>query len=193
MNNSSLSQIEWIPWYSLGIWWLITGFWVKSAKKKEPLAARAFTLALFGLSLAMLFSRAFENGLLGRRFLGADPRFAWLGIGLTFAGAGIATWARAVLGKNWSAAVEVKRDHELIRSGPYAHIRHPIYTGLLMAVVGTAITIGEFRGLAAIALILVAHTLKAKREEAAMIAEFGEKYSQYRSETGFLFPRWQKH
>ena len=72
--------------------------------------------------------------------------FGMAGIVLTYAGLMLAIWARLSLGTNWSAVVDRKIGHELIRSGPYAYLRHPTYSGLLLAVIGTAIEIGEWRG-----------------------------------------------
>jgi protein-S-isoprenylcysteine O-methyltransferase Ste14 len=136
-----------------------------------------------------LFSKDLRFGRLGERFLVRDPWLEAAGLALTYAGAALAIWARWSLGENWSAEVSVKTDHQLIRSGPYAHVRHPIYAGLLLAVIGTAVVIGEWRGLLAILIWSVGHTLKAKREEAVMIATFGDQYQQHRTETGFLLPR----
>jgi protein-S-isoprenylcysteine O-methyltransferase Ste14 len=68
-------------------------------------------------------------------------------------------------------------------------VRRPIYAGLLLAVIGTAVVIGEWRGLLAILIWSVGHTLKAKREEAVMIATFGDQYQRQRTETRFLLPR----
>ena len=83
----------------------------------------------------------------------------------------------------------MKKDHQLVRSGPYAQVRHPIYGGLLLAITGTAVVIGEWRGLLAILIWSVGHSLKANREEAVMVATFGKQYQQYQRETGFLLPR----
>ena len=77
----------------------------------------------------------------------------WLGLIMVAAGIAFAVWARHYLGRNWSGTVTVKQDHELIRSGPYRLVRHPIYTGLLLAILGTAVAFGEWRGLLAFALL----------------------------------------
>lgn len=69
----------------------------------------------------------------------------WLGLLMVICGLAFAVWARIHLGRNWSGTVTVKEDHELIRSGPYGIVRHPIYTGLLLAIAGTAIVFGEWR------------------------------------------------
>ena len=83
----------------------------------------------------------------------------------------------------------LKVDHQLIRSGPYAYVRHPIYTGLFLATAGTALVVGEWRAVVGVLLTLVAHSRKAAKEEALLATEFGEQYQDYRKHTGFLTPR----
>jgi protein-S-isoprenylcysteine O-methyltransferase Ste14 len=108
---------------------------------------------------------------------------------LTVAGIGFAIWARYHIGRNWSGEVTIRQEHELIRTGPYSHIRHPIYTGLIVAVAGTAIVIGEYRALLALALILIGFTVKAKREESMLEPQFGPSFAEHRRHTGFFLPR----
>jgi protein-S-isoprenylcysteine O-methyltransferase Ste14 len=141
--------------------------------------------------LVLLFSKSFAFGRLAIRMFSPTPALDWTGVALTFVGSILAIWARLILGQNWSAEVSLKAGHELVRSGPYAYIRHPIYAGLLLAVIGTATILGEWRGLAAIALFAIAHGLKARKEERFLSAEFGEEYRQYRERTGSLLPRLQ--
>jgi protein-S-isoprenylcysteine O-methyltransferase Ste14 len=112
-----------------------------------------------------------------------------LGAILTAAGVAFAIWARRHIGKNWSAQVTIRQEHELIRSGPYARIRHPIYTGLLLAVAATAIAIGEYRAIVAFAVIAIGFVVKAKREEAFLATQFGPAFDEHRRQTGFFLPR----
>jgi protein-S-isoprenylcysteine O-methyltransferase Ste14 len=93
------------------------------------------------------------------------------------------------IGEYWSSRVTLKEGHRLIRSGPYQFVRHPIYTGMLVGVIGNALTIGEWRGILAVVLVLCAHWRKARREEFLLTTEFGQEYTAYRRSTGFLFPR----
>jgi protein-S-isoprenylcysteine O-methyltransferase Ste14 len=83
--------------------------------------------------------------------------------------------------------VVVKEDHALVRTGPYARVRHPIYSGLLLAFLGTAVAIGEWRGLVAVALAFVALVRKSAEEERRMRETFPD-YEQYRRETAALIP-----
>ena len=93
-----------------------------------------------------------------------------------------------MLGRNWSGVVTVKQDHELIRSGPYRYVRHPIYTGLLIAFAGSAIARGEWRGILALAIVFAALWRKLRLEERWMIETFGDAYLRYRAEVRALIP-----
>jgi protein-S-isoprenylcysteine O-methyltransferase Ste14 len=92
------------------------------------------------------------------------------------------------LAGNWSGSVTLKQDHELIRTGPYRFVRHPIYTGALIAVLGTAFAIGQLRGLLAFALTFFAFRYKSQIEERLMIENFGDAYRSYRSSVKALIP-----
>jgi protein-S-isoprenylcysteine O-methyltransferase Ste14 len=83
----------------------------------------------------------------------------------------------------------LKEDHELIRSGPYAKVRHPIYSGVLLGAAGTALVQGKWRDILGIGLIFLAHSFKARKEEALMTRQFGSEYDEYRKQTGALIPR----
>jgi protein-S-isoprenylcysteine O-methyltransferase Ste14 len=116
--------------------------------------------------------------------------FGWylVGLALVLAGLGFTVVARVWLGRNWSGMVTLKQDHELIRSGPYALVRHPIYSGLLLALIGTAIVVGRWRALIALVLFLVGILLKMRKEEQFMAEAFGDAYARYRGEVAALVP-----
>ena len=113
-------------------------------------------------------------------------------LGLVLAGAGVAfaIWARWHLGRNWSAIVSIREEHELIRTGPYCAVRHPIYTGMLLAVTGTVLIVGEFRALIAFAIVLGSFYWKARKEEYWLAREFGERFEAHAKHTGMFFPRF---
>jgi protein-S-isoprenylcysteine O-methyltransferase Ste14 len=113
---------------------------------------------------------------------------AWTGLGLVIAGAAIAVWARALLGSNWSATVTLKRGHELVRRGPYALVRHPIYSGLLLGVLGTALALGEVRGIVAFAVAFIDWGIKSATEERFLVDQFYGSYVRYRAEVKRLIP-----
>lgn len=189
MKAQTLQLIYVIPWYIFGAYWLLTWLRVKRTKTSEPLASRLVTIIPMVLACELLFSDASLIRPLRQRFVPTDAWIAWLGLALTTLGVGIAIWARYCIGEYWSARVTLKEGHQLIRSGPYQFVRHPIYTGMLVGAIGSALTLGEWRGVLAVALVLATHWRKARREESLLTAEFGEQYAAYRRSTGFLFPR----
>jgi protein-S-isoprenylcysteine O-methyltransferase Ste14 len=190
LQHMSLWQIELLPWYAFLLVWAVAALWVKSAKVAEPLSTRLAYGSLMAMGFFLLFSHRAEISVLKSRFVGTAHWIELTGVALTFAGAALGIWARLILGENWSAQVTRKVGHELTKSGPYAFVRHPIYSGLLLAVIGTAIVVGEWRGIVAIPLVLASESVKARREEQFMLEEFGDAYVQYRNQTGFLIPGW---
>ena len=83
----------------------------------------------------------------------------------------------------------VREQHELIRSGPYRVVRHPIYTGILLAMIGTFLASGKVRGLLAVLFVWIGWTIKSRIEEEFMMRTFGAQYEEYRQTTAALFPR----
>jgi protein-S-isoprenylcysteine O-methyltransferase Ste14 len=83
----------------------------------------------------------------------------------------------------------IKVDHQLISSGPYAYMRHPIYSGVLFAVGGTALALGELRGVLALFLLFVMFTVKARKEDRLLANSFGKAFEEYRRQTGGVIPR----
>jgi protein-S-isoprenylcysteine O-methyltransferase Ste14 len=107
---------------------------------------------------------------------------------ITAIGLLIAVWARVHLARNWSGTVTIKRDHELIASGPYAYVRHPIYTGLLVAFIGSAMARGEWRGVLAVVIVWAALWRKLRLEERWMVERFGHQYTAYKRRVPALLP-----
>jgi len=192
MGTLTIWQIELIPWYVFGTYWAITWLRVKPTKAREKSADRLLTVAIVALGFCLLFKQ-WTIGPLGARFVREKAGIMWLGVAITWVGVMVAIWARYTLGEYWSARVTLKEGHQLIRSGPYAFVRHPIYTGMFLAALGTVLVGGEWGGILALLLLITAHTRKAFREESLLTREFGEEYTNYRRRTGFLFPRlWPK-
>jgi protein-S-isoprenylcysteine O-methyltransferase Ste14 len=178
--------------YTLGaLWggWLL--FWLVSARGNKPTATPT------GLLWRLIVLTAVLVGWLGWRQSPAyfaqpllPPSAAWVYIGLvlTVCGLGFTIWARRVLGTNWSAMPTIKQHHELVQRGPYRVVRHPIYTGLLLAAFGTCLARGRVWtfcvfGMAAILLIV-----KLKAEEALLARRFPEAYLEYRRRVKALIP-----
>jgi len=198
-------QIVWAGWSIGAIWllwllvWLVTSLKTKPVVRRESLGSRLTYLVLLVTSMALLLlaKRSHLGAALVAepatswlyvRFIRLYLGLVWIGAPLVLAGTLFAIWARLHLGGNWSGSVTLKEDHELVRSGPYRYVRHPIYTGLLLAVAGTACAIGQVRGLVAFALSLVALWYKSRIEERLMIETFGDAYRGYRAAVKGLIP-----
>ena len=154
------------------------------------LSARSRLLhsTLGALAFVIGFTQYLQFGPLAQSFVPASPAVAYTGLLLTFAGISLAIWARFLLGGNWSGRVTVKENHTLVGTGPYAVVRHPIYSGMLLAVLGTALALREVRGLVGFGLVLALVLLKARMEESFMIEAFGSKYGEYRGQVKALIP-----
>jgi protein-S-isoprenylcysteine O-methyltransferase Ste14 len=174
-------------WAAWGAYWLIAARRVKPARRRESLGSRLAHLVPLTLA-GVLFAIPTIPGRLGVRWWPAGPAPYWAGVGLVVLGLGFTVWARVVLGGNWSAMVTVKQSHEIVRAGPYRAIRHPIYTGLIVAVVGCAIARGDGRGVLALAMVVLVLWRKLRLEERWMTEEFGEQYEAYRRNTWALIP-----
>ena len=189
MQHLTLWQMELIPWYVFGAYWVVSWLRVKPTKAREKSFDRFLTVAVVVVAFNLLFGDLMRIGPLRLRFVPEEPWIDWIGIASTWVGVAIAVWARYYIGVYWSARVTLKEGHQLIRTGPYAYVRHPIYTGMLLVAIGTTLVVGEWRGVVAVILLLAAHSRKAMREEALLTQEFGDEYTSYRKLTGFLFPR----
>jgi protein-S-isoprenylcysteine O-methyltransferase Ste14 len=193
MNELTTNEQLWITINS-GLWWICGicwGFWWRQVKRtvsKEPTAARALHLVPTIIAFALIFTPYFQMGFMGYRFIDQNPLWQWLGCALTFLGLAFAIWARIHLGKNWSAIVTVKENHQLIRSGPYQYARHPIYTGFVFAFLGTVLTVGKVNGIIALIIFVVTYIRKLRTEELVLWKEFGEQYTKYKSEVKALIP-----
>lgn len=136
----------------------------------------------------LLFSNRAAAASLARRFVPSTAMVAYIGVALTIAGIAFAIWARFFLGTNWSATPSIKQGHELVRSGPYAIVRHPIYSGFLLSLLGTAIYAGDFRALAAFGIVLIGLKWKSLTEESLMQQQFGARYMEYRRQVKGIIP-----
>jgi protein-S-isoprenylcysteine O-methyltransferase Ste14 len=176
--------ILWILW---AIYWGISALGVKAVRSREPLGSRLlFVIPMVLVALLLLVHRG-PPWLLALIVPGGWDRYG-SGVALVVVGLGFSVWARAVLGGNWSGTVTVKVEHELVQRGPYRRIRHPIYTGLLFALLGSGLAAGRIYGLLAFLVALIALVRKLRVEERYMEGEFGERYAAYRRSSWALLP-----
>jgi protein-S-isoprenylcysteine O-methyltransferase Ste14 len=177
----------WLLWL---VYWGISAVNVKQATRVESALSRfgKYTLPLLVAVWLMIGGRTFAGTLLGERFIPGREWVVWLGFILTIAGLAFACWARAILGRNWSGVVQLKQDHELIVRGPYSIVRHPIYTGLLLAFLGSALAAGEWRALLATVIVAVSFWRKLRLEERWLCEFFGRQYLDYMQRVKALVP-----
>jgi len=175
-------------WISYFAYWWAMATKVKVTERSESAPSRLVRMVSILGAIALLWLPSVPLPLLSQRFLPRGVWCFWIGAAITAGGLLFSVWARRHLGANWSQAVTLKQGHELITSGPYALVRHPIYTGLLLGFLGSAVARGEWRGLLAVALVFAVLWHKLRLEEKWMRAQFGEPYEAYSRHVSALVP-----
>jgi protein-S-isoprenylcysteine O-methyltransferase Ste14 len=179
----SLIGALWLAWLA---YWVAASFRVKETRRQEPLGSRlsyVIPLVVGGVLLSVPLPPPLSTPVLPRTV----PQFL-LGVALVAVGLGFAVWARRHLAGYWSGTVTLKEDHELIRSGPYGWVRHPIYSGVLLALAGTVVALDEWRGVVALAVMAASFWRKIRIEESWLSSAFPEQYPRYRAEVPALLP-----
>jgi protein-S-isoprenylcysteine O-methyltransferase Ste14 len=177
-----------VVWIVFFVYWQIKAANTKTTQRLEPAASRILRIAIFMIAIALLMTTRIPLPWLYLQLWPASLWTFWLGAAVTIAGLLFAVWARVHLGRNWSRSVTIKQDHELIKTGPYGVVRHPIYTGILAGFLGMAIAISQVRGFVVVVLIFIAFWIKFRMEERWMRSQFGEAYAAYAHQTAALVP-----
>ncbi|MGC2110077.1 MAG: isoprenylcysteine carboxylmethyltransferase family protein [Candidatus Korobacteraceae bacterium] len=177
-------------WVVFLIVWVIWGMRTKPVQTREGVSSRLSYTVLTIAAAYLMFSADVPRDWLRRPIFPATLWIEVLGIAIAAAGIAFAFWARAYLAGNWSSAVTVKVGHQLVRSGPYRWVRHPIYSGMIFAMFGTALNRGQLRGLIAVLLLYLGFKIKSRIEEQAMLTTFGAEYDEYSRTTGAIIPRF---
>jgi protein-S-isoprenylcysteine O-methyltransferase Ste14 len=168
---------------AFNVYWEIASKNAAGHARSESSLSRAVHVTLVNLAMLLVLP------IIGMgRFMPPNPLIMAAGLAIEFAGIFLAVWARLHLGGNWSGRVAINEEHELIRTGPYRRLRHPIYTGILGMYVGPAIVTGEWLALIGVLLALVAYWRKIRIEETALDAHFGAQYEDYRRDSWALLP-----
>lgn len=175
-----------LAWSGVALLWTGPG---KTSQSGEFRFYRPLRLFILAVTFCLLFWRETAVSFLGKRFLPPSDAIAVSGFIAVLLGLAVAIWARVHLRHYWSDKVVLQENHKLIRSGPYAYMRHPIYSGVLLGVAGTAVVLGEIRGVAAFSLLLANYAIKAKKEERILEQQFADQFSEHRRHSGFLLPR----
>lgn len=174
-------------WLVLAVVWLVGAFTTKKTVRAQPGRNRIVyvTLVLLG---SLLFVEKLHSGFLARRFVPMSAAAAYTGLALTIVGVVFTIWARFYLGSNWSGRPTIKEGHTLIRTGPYAVVRHPIYSGISLGLFGTAVAQGKLGALIGTVLVLIAFKVKSRLEESFMTEQFDGEYVQYMKQVKGLIP-----
>jgi protein-S-isoprenylcysteine O-methyltransferase len=176
-------------WLTLGMVWLVGALTAKRTERRQSPVSLLLLITPEIAAFSLLFGRHAWTAWLQRSLVSQGFLFAaWAGLALTAVGILFAIWARLWIGRNWSGRVTIKEQHELIQGGPYAIVRHPIYSGFLLAILGTAIIHGEVRSFLALPVAAIGWTFKLRLEESFMTQQFGAAYVDYKRRVKALVP-----
>ncbi|MGX5839084.1 methyltransferase family protein [Mesorhizobium sp. ArgA1] len=184
MRPGTAITLLWLIWV---VSWFLAAFWSDPAQKRAGIQAELRYRALWLLGAVLLFIPA--HGYAGRlRFWFPTLAEAWICAGLIAIGLLFAWWARLHLGRLWSASVTAKAEHRVVDTGPYGMVRHPIYTGLLLAILATMAAKGTVWGIAGAAFLTIGIVVKARLEERFLRGELGSAYDDYTRRVPMLVP-----
>ena len=175
-------------WLAWALYWIVCALSNKATQRRESIGSRVSYVLPLIVGGVLIAWRDLPWPLLTLRLWPRSFTAYWIGVAMLASGLAFAVWARVHLGSNWSGSVTVKQGHELIRSGPYAYVRHPIYTGLIAAVLGTAISSGTVRAVIGLTIIVAALVRKLSTEEGFMRETFPDQYERYSAEVPALIP-----
>ncbi len=188
--HPSIKIILRVSWTILLLYWIVSSFKVKQNIQSESPFKR-FLFYWLPLIIGILLlgpGEWYGHSLLREQFVPHSNLIGIIGDSLCVTGLFLACWSRYLLGKNWSVSVQLKKEHELIKKGPYSYIRHPIYTGLLFLYSGNALIVGDWRGILAVILVFISLWRKLRLEEKWLHQHFGDVYIDYKNQTKALFP-----
>lgn len=177
-------------WLIVIIFWFISGLGVKKPKSQESFSVQ-FIQYWLPLIIAVLLlgpGEWFGHSLIRENFVPHSNLVGIIGLTLCIVGAIIACWSRFMLGKNWSLSVQRKENHELVKTGIYKIVRHPIYLGLLLLFIGNTLIVGDYRGIIAVLIVFISFWFKLRKEEQLLLEVFGAQYTKYKSSTKALIP-----
>jgi protein-S-isoprenylcysteine O-methyltransferase Ste14 len=170
-----------VGWIAFWVYWLIASFDAKEGQTRWNRFA-GIRIALIVIVLLLLRNRA-----LGQSHPTNNPWLQGLGLALFVLGLALAVWARVYLGRNWGMPMTRKVDPELVTTGPYSRVRHPIYSAIILAMVGTTIAVSIY-WLVAVVLVGAYFVFSAFAEERFMATRFPDSYPQYKQSTRMLVP-----
>lgn len=195
-SSATVFALITIPWILFFIVWTGSIAYeavtrkIKKIEKREPMAVLVLTRIFLYVPIILVFAnQAFQaNYPLGLRFLPNIVLLPYIGFTVSMAGILFSIWGRVALGSNWSADAVLKSEQSLVIRGPYSIVRNPIYSGITLAMIGSALELSNIAGLLAIALILVFSFLRITYEEKMMKEKFGVEWENYASNVKRFIP-----
>jgi len=173
----------WLTWF---VFWRFAARGAKADEQQESIGSRLSYLLPMMLVIVLMMWRRWP-GLLGLDLIDGWTVY-WIGVAVLLFGLAWAVWARHTLGTNWSGRISLKSGHELVRSGPYRWVRHPVYTGALLGLLGSALASGKVSAFIGVLLAVCALVYKLRIEERWMLAQFGARYREYQRASWALLP-----
>lgn len=187
---------NWFWLSTLASWAVLDCCWANSYsatvgqthKTVSPLKPSLFAVVIGWMPHALYCLPLSSVPILGQRLLPNSAVLQFAGATLCALGVGFAIWARRILAHNWNATVTRGEEQQLVRNGPYAVVRHPIYSGFLTALLGMLFALGEVRAVILLAGGAVVLLTKMKHEEAILDAAFPDDYRRYQQRVARLIP-----
>jgi protein-S-isoprenylcysteine O-methyltransferase Ste14 len=171
----------------MAVWLLAAISTKRSVYRESPAQRLRYSILLIAGYLLLIRGHRLPYSL-SARVLPHIEVIAWASAALCVAGLAFCIWARVILGRNWSGAVTLKEEHELIERGPYRLVRHPIYTGLIAMFLATAIVLGHVGGIIGLVLVFISFWIKLSDEERVMLKQFPDQYAAYQHRVKRIIP-----
>jgi protein-S-isoprenylcysteine O-methyltransferase Ste14 len=185
ISPNTLVLTLWLIWILI---WIAAAFSAARTAEKAARSERFGERVLLTAGAVLMFLHPSTFGVLLQPLLPMPAWVPWLGVAVTALGLGVAVWARVKLGRLWSGTAAIKVQHTIVRSGPYGVARHPIYSGILLALLGTAVTRHTLGALLGLVLLVVGLLLRIRHEEHLLIDHFGDEYRRYQREVPAVVP-----
>jgi protein-S-isoprenylcysteine O-methyltransferase Ste14 len=183
-----LLQAAVVPWIALIVVWVVGALRTKRTIQSQSSASQLLYTAILIAGVYLIFANQSGIPWLDHQLYPVTVPIALVGLFAVLMGVAFSVWARLMLGGNWSNRVTVKENHTLVRTGPYRIVRHPIYSGILLGMLGSALQRGGIRCFVGVLICGFSFWLKTRAEERFMVQSFGEQYLQYRHRVKALAP-----
>jgi protein-S-isoprenylcysteine O-methyltransferase Ste14 len=183
-----LHQTATFLWMVLALVWIVSALRTKRTIRTQSSASQLLYTAILAAGVYLIFAQQSAISWLECQLFPVTVTVAVVGLLAVLTGVAFSVWARFMLGGNWSNRVTVKENHTLVHAGPYRIVRHPIYSGILFGMLGSALQRGRIRCFAGVLVCGFSFWLKTQVEEHFMVQSFGEQYLQYRNKVKALAP-----